>query len=511
MPEADIHFGEIETPPVGQGVRPDEDPGTAVVRCGEPSPDDVRIFIADEPYADIQTHAESDTTVELGGVLLGHRLSDAAGRPFVVVLESLRAKHYESTLSRFTYTHDTWREITKEKDDLHPDLEIVGWYHTHPGWGIFLSGHDEFIHRNWFGGPLDVAYVVDPVNDERGWFAWRATEGGGRELPELDGCYVFAPRGRRASLEHTVARIEGKRSWEPSSERPAWTGPGPGGPILGRGALTGAVALLCCLAALQLLVSLAGFGRPADPAAAAAKEAEQKKIAAEIDELRKKLDKHESLDRKELRLAAREDLLRVLESGVQVDGRSMHDQLKRLGEDVVAARRDADALRTQLSLVTEASAARDKELVALRGADEKAKKLAADLEAERAKHKADGKAGEGKTGEGGPTTTDDILAWLPTMGLVLFGLVGWFLALRNRPGAAGEGVDETGGPLRVVRTGATTGGPTGEAGKPVTADATGTGAAAGGAGATGPAGNGNPPAKSADGSGPAGPGEMRIE
>jgi proteasome lid subunit RPN8/RPN11 len=38
---------------------------------------------------------------------------------------------------------------------------MVGWYHTHPDWGVFLSSMDMFICDNFFN-KLDVAYVIDP-------------------------------------------------------------------------------------------------------------------------------------------------------------------------------------------------------------------------------------------------------------------------------------------------------------------------------------------------------------
>ena len=54
-----------------------------------------------------------------------------------------------------------------------PDEQIVGWYHSHPGFGIFLSGHDLFIHENFFSGPSQIAYVVDPHAGTEGVFGWR--------------------------------------------------------------------------------------------------------------------------------------------------------------------------------------------------------------------------------------------------------------------------------------------------------------------------------------------------
>ena len=48
----------------------------------------------------------------------------------------------------------------------------MGWYHSHPGFGVFLSDHDTFIHKNFFSSALQVAWVYDPHSDEEGCFGW---------------------------------------------------------------------------------------------------------------------------------------------------------------------------------------------------------------------------------------------------------------------------------------------------------------------------------------------------
>jgi hypothetical protein len=42
-------------------------------------------------------------------------------------------------------------------------MQIVGWYHSHPGFGVEFSEMDLFIHRNFFPGPGQIAYVTDPL------------------------------------------------------------------------------------------------------------------------------------------------------------------------------------------------------------------------------------------------------------------------------------------------------------------------------------------------------------
>ena len=120
-----------------------------------------------------------------------------------MVTQSLEAKHYENTQASFTYTHDSWEEITRERDRLHPELDIVGWYHTHPDFGVFLSGHDLFIHQHFFAQPLQVAYVVDPIRQTRGFFQWRESA-----LVQVGGFFLMAGRGERQALARLVNDLE---------------------------------------------------------------------------------------------------------------------------------------------------------------------------------------------------------------------------------------------------------------------------------------------------------------
>jgi hypothetical protein len=79
----------------------------------------------------------------------------------------------------------------------------VGWYHTHPDYGIFLSGQDLFIHRNFFDQPLQVAYVVDPIRQTRGFFQWR--DGG---AAPVGGFFLTADRRERVALSRLANDLE---------------------------------------------------------------------------------------------------------------------------------------------------------------------------------------------------------------------------------------------------------------------------------------------------------------
>ena len=117
-----------------------------------------------------------------------------------MITDCLRAEHYHATKGSFKFTHDTWSQITERRKRHHPDLEMVGWYHTHPGWSVFLSGMDLFICNNFFNKPLDVALVIDPVNDDRGWFQW--SDGPRPQIRATQGFYLITNKYRQSELKY---------------------------------------------------------------------------------------------------------------------------------------------------------------------------------------------------------------------------------------------------------------------------------------------------------------------
>jgi len=132
------------------------------------------VFILETALAAVNTHAAEEKQHEIGGILVG-TVTDG-DRPVVLVEAAIRGHAMAHTRGSVTFTHETWNEINAVKDNQYPDLKIVGWYHSHPGFGLFLSGHDLFIHRNFFSAPWQVAVVSDPVAKSWGCFTWHAQE-----------------------------------------------------------------------------------------------------------------------------------------------------------------------------------------------------------------------------------------------------------------------------------------------------------------------------------------------
>lgn len=203
--DTDIHFGELEEEDPRVELRPDQNKHFAVEAIDGPIESDLPIFVDLDVMMDMEEHALSDIGVELGGVLLGGQYHDDDGKPFVLVTDSLRATHYESTKGSFKFTHDTWSEITRQMEEFPDDLQMVGWYHTHPDWGVFLSGMDMFICDNFFNKTLDIALVIDPCRDDRGMFMW--TGDPAQRVRRTGGFYLTASRFRESELEYLTSQL----------------------------------------------------------------------------------------------------------------------------------------------------------------------------------------------------------------------------------------------------------------------------------------------------------------
>jgi proteasome lid subunit RPN8/RPN11 len=130
----------------------------------------------------VHVHGDSSPRAEVCGVLVGDVYHDETG-PFLLVEHIIEGQAATGSAGQVTFTAETWQHIQVFMDRQYPDLRIVGWYHTHPGHGIFLSEMDVFLHESFFGLPWQAALVYDPRSGDEGVFS--AHEGEAHRLDFL--------------------------------------------------------------------------------------------------------------------------------------------------------------------------------------------------------------------------------------------------------------------------------------------------------------------------------------
>jgi proteasome lid subunit RPN8/RPN11 len=119
------------------------------------------------------SHGRTDLQIELCGVLMGHVYKDDYG-VYLDVTDIIRGRNASEKTTSVTFTHSTWEHIHKEMEkDKYAGKRIVGWYHMHPGFGVFLSEVDLFAHKNFFNAPWQISMVVDQKAKKSGIFFWK--------------------------------------------------------------------------------------------------------------------------------------------------------------------------------------------------------------------------------------------------------------------------------------------------------------------------------------------------
>jgi len=129
------------------------------------------LFIRRQAWNLVQEHLRSDISVEQGGLLVGRALYDTRLNTYIILIEeALVAPQGVETATSFSYTAETWAAIFPHFRELPSNWTLLGSYHSHPNFGVFLSRVDLDTQENIFPHPWQVAVVVDPVRNEEGFF-----------------------------------------------------------------------------------------------------------------------------------------------------------------------------------------------------------------------------------------------------------------------------------------------------------------------------------------------------
>lgn len=101
---------------------------------------------------------------EIGGFLLGfHQPHPETGRYRVYIEEFVPITPEEHGVYKIEFGVMAWAELADVQDNF-PNLETIGWFHTHPGHGLFLSQPDLRIHEGFFRQPFQVAMEIDTLS-----------------------------------------------------------------------------------------------------------------------------------------------------------------------------------------------------------------------------------------------------------------------------------------------------------------------------------------------------------
>lgn len=174
----------------------------------------VSVFVTQKAFVRFCAHASSDLDNEVGGWMLGKvRLDKVSGEQFIIIDTILPARHTQQGSAFLTFTQDSQVELHRLVQENYPEKDLVGWFHTHPRMGIFLSSYDTFIHDHFFPEIWQVALVIEPYSRTGGFFI---RQDDGRLDPRLYYGFNELVNGKKRSVVHwqnvTSRRLPKNRS-----------------------------------------------------------------------------------------------------------------------------------------------------------------------------------------------------------------------------------------------------------------------------------------------------------
>jgi proteasome lid subunit RPN8/RPN11 len=194
-PRPDATAADAYTPPTAADLvaqLPAKSPPAPLDGCllhGEPpAPGEPVVLVHQTALLQANAHSLSNVDLELGGALLGHAYRHE-GSVIVEIKAALPATSADHGPVHFTFAADSWSQLQRDRATHYPNLDIVGWFHTHPDLGVFYSSDDVVVHSAAFTLPWHVGLVIDPLREQAGFFGWC-----GGQLQPLSGFYELPER-----------------------------------------------------------------------------------------------------------------------------------------------------------------------------------------------------------------------------------------------------------------------------------------------------------------------------
>jgi proteasome lid subunit RPN8/RPN11 len=148
-----------------------------------------KIFVAGSHNPDGASFIRREN--ERGGVLLGNLYYDDVDGEritYTAITDAMPAEEAQAGSTHVEFDGGMLSKVMEEANEYirktGQNSRIVGWYHTHPGFGVFMSATDQNTQRQIYGTDWHVAIVFDPVRRDYGIFY-------GKDSTPCSGWYIF--------------------------------------------------------------------------------------------------------------------------------------------------------------------------------------------------------------------------------------------------------------------------------------------------------------------------------
>jgi proteasome lid subunit RPN8/RPN11 len=167
-----------------------------------------RIVILESILWRIFKHASEDMLYERYGILVGGVFSDPrSGEGWIEIVEMLPAEQVDASSVQVEISVTEIQKLDVRVDQMQTQtqgmLRKIGWYHTHPRHGIFMSSTDRDNQYLAYNADWQVALVIDPIQKLYGAFL-------GSECNAIDKGLIIISEAELVGLSEHLSSLKGK-------------------------------------------------------------------------------------------------------------------------------------------------------------------------------------------------------------------------------------------------------------------------------------------------------------
>jgi 26S proteasome regulatory subunit N11 len=131
----------------------------------------INLFVYRKAENQLINHLTLKPNNETCGVLVGKAyFCPHINKYYTEIIGAIAAPYTLGNQVHCQFTPECWPVILRTQKQDFPGNTIVGWYHSHPGHGIFLSGTDLDTQRSTFKQIWQISTVYDTLQQKIGYF-----------------------------------------------------------------------------------------------------------------------------------------------------------------------------------------------------------------------------------------------------------------------------------------------------------------------------------------------------
>ena len=145
-------------------------------------------------------------------VLLGNSVRNGRNR-YIYIKGVVLVKDITEKQGRYYFAEKNWSSIYQESEKYFPELEIVGWFLSRPGFAPEKNGIVETTHCTYFAGAEKVLLLMEPLEGECAFYGFD-----GNRFKKQDGYYIYYEKNE--TMREFMMNKKGNGQKSSSNEKP---------------------------------------------------------------------------------------------------------------------------------------------------------------------------------------------------------------------------------------------------------------------------------------------------